>query len=71
MENTKFKVPVVYSFSGEFFISAPSQAMAEKYAEKHCGLTLGPVHSTLPEGDVDWSFSSHPAKIVGRAALVK
>ena len=71
MKNRKFKVPVVYSFSGEFFISAPSQAMAEKYAENHCGLTLGPVHSTLQETDVDWSFSSHPAKKVGRAAPVK
>jgi len=69
MENKKFRIPVRYIFTGEFFITAPSQAAAEKYAEKYCGVVLGHVHSTLPDEDVNWNFSNHPDSKVGNAVL--
>lgn len=69
MNKKKFRIPVSYIFTGEFFISASSQAVAEKFAEKHCGVVLGHVHSTLPDEDVNWNFSNHPDSKVGNAVL--
>ena len=71
VQNKKFRIPVAFSFKGEFFVAAPSQTVAEKYVKKHCGLTIGKIHSTLPEGDVDWNFDSHPARKVGCAKPIR
>ena len=62
----KYKIPMAFEFTGEFSIEAPSLAVAKQYALQHCGLTIGTVHSTLPADQVDWSFSCHPTKKVGR-----
>lgn len=67
MANKKrYKVPVVFEFTGTFSIEAPSLAAAKQYALQHCGLTIGTVHSTLPADQVDWSFSCHPTKKIGK-----
>ena len=71
IQNNKFRIPVVFSFKGEFLVAAPSQSVAEKDVKEHCGLTIGDIHSTLPEGDVDWNFDCHPARKVGRAAPIR
>lgn len=62
----RYKVPVVFEFTGAFSIEAPSLAAAKQYALHHCGLTIGTVHSTLPADQVDWSFSCHPTKKIGK-----
>jgi hypothetical protein len=62
----RYKVPVVFEFAGVFSIEAPSLEAATQYALHHCGLTIGTVHSTLPPDQVDWSFSCHPTKKVGK-----
>ena len=62
----RYMIPVSFEFSGEFSIEASSLATARQYAQHHCGLTIGTVHSTLPADQVDWSFSCHPTKKVGR-----
>ena len=62
----RYKVPVVFEFTGTFSIEAPSLAAARRSAQHHCGLTIGTVHSTLPADQVDWSFSCHPTKKVGK-----
>ena len=62
----RYKIPVIFEFDGAFSIEAPSLAAARQYAQQHCGLTIGTVHSTLPADQVDWSFSCHPAKKVGK-----
>ena len=62
----RYKVPVVFEFAGEFSIEASSLSAAKQYALQHCGLTIGTVHSTLPANQVDWSFSCHPTKKVGK-----
>jgi len=65
----KYKIPVIFEFSGEFEIVAPSLSAAKQHAEQHCGLTLGNVHSTLPTDQVEWSFSCHPTQKVGKGCL--
>ena len=62
----RYKVPVVFEFAGEFSIEAPSLAAAKEYALQHCGLIIGTMHSTVPADQVDWSFSCHPTKKVGK-----
>lgn len=61
-----YDVPTKFVFSGTFRIKAESQEQAEEYVQKHCGLVIGEeIHSSLPDGDVDWMFNSHPEKIIG------
>ena len=67
----KYKIPVIFEFSGEFEIVAPSLSAAKQHAEQHCGLTLGTVHSTLPPDQVEWNFSCHPTKKVGKGCRCK
>jgi hypothetical protein len=62
----RYKIPVIFEFTGAFSIEAPSLASAKQYALQHCGLTIGMVHSTLPADQVDWSFSCHPTKKIGK-----
>ena len=62
----KYNIPVGFEFSGEFNIEAPSFATARQYAQHHCGLTIGTVHLTSPADQIDWSFSCHPTKKVGK-----
>ena len=66
MNMKRYNIPVTFEFSGEFSIDAPSLAAARQYALHHCGLNIGTVHSTLPADQVDWSFSCHSTKKVGR-----
>lgn len=61
-----YKVPVTFSFSGTFFITASSSNNAREKAEQHCGLVMGGgIHSSLPIEDVDWDFPFHPEKKTG------
>ena len=62
----RYNIPVIFEFAGAFSIEAASLATARQYAQHHCGLTIGTVHSTLPADQVDWSFSCHPTKKVGK-----
>ncbi len=62
----RYKVPVVFEFAGEFSIEAASLATARQCVQHHCGLTIGTVHSTLPADQVDWNFSCHPTKKIGK-----
>ncbi len=71
VQNKNFIIPVTFLFKGEFFIAAPSQKEAKRYVKEHCGLSIGEIHSTLPEGDVDWNFDCHPARKVGCAKPIR
>ena len=61
----KYRVPVTYKFEGYFDIEADNEAEAVEFASKHCGLTIGEVHSTLNDEDVDWNFPVHPEEEFG------
>ena len=71
IQSEKFRISVAFSFEGEFFVVASSRAEAEKNVQEHCGLTIGEIHSTLPEGDVHWNFPSHPTRKVGCAHPIR
>jgi hypothetical protein len=61
----QYAVKTRFSFTGNFFIKAESEAQAKEYAEKHCGLVIGgDIHSTLPNDEVDWDFPVHPVETV-------
>lgn len=62
----KYKVPVKAVFEGFFVLEANSTAQAREFTEKHCGILLGHIHSTLDDDDVDWEFGVHPEKQIGR-----
>ena len=66
MNMRRYKIPVVFEFAGEFCIEAASLETARHCVQHHCGLTLGTVHSTLPAYQVEWSFSCHPTKKIGK-----
>lgn len=61
----KYRVYTQFVFSGYFDVEADSVTGAESNVTEHCGLVLGgDIHSSLPDEDVDWSFSVHPDKEV-------
>lgn len=51
---------VTYSFTGTSTIRANSKGEAARDLSKHCCLLAGPMHSTLPDTEVDWDFPIHP-----------
>jgi len=66
----QYAVKTRFVFEGCFFINAGNKAQAEEYVEKHCGLVLGgDIHTTLPDGIVDWDFPVHPNKSTGKIKL--
>lgn len=70
MPNKQYRIPVQYIFEGEFVILAQSKEIAEKNVTEHCGVVLGSVQSTLPDGEVDWDIPMFPIKKMGRARIV-
>jgi hypothetical protein len=68
----QYAVKTRFTFTGTFFITARNKNEAKEFVEKHCGLTLGgTIHSTLPDGGVNWDFPVHPEKSVGRISVGK
>lgn len=66
MNMKRYNIPVIFEFSGAFSIEAPSLSAARQNVLQHCGLTISTVHSTLPADQVDWSFSCHSTRRVGK-----
>lgn len=62
-----YKVPVTFTFKGVFEIKAEDAVEAREDIEKHVGLVLGgDIHHTLMDEDIDWEFSVHPDKKIGK-----
>lgn len=56
-----FDVSVDVSFRGTFRVEAATEEAAVTITKEHCSIVLaGGVHSSLPEGSVDWDFPIHP-----------
>lgn len=59
-------VPVTFTFEGVFKVKARSREEAVEFVEKHCGMAMDSgIHSSLPEGTIDWEFPCHPEKEIG------
>jgi len=63
----KYIVKTQFIFEGNFFVNADDKYQAKEYIEKQCGLTLrNGIHSTLSDDVIDWDFSMHSIKQIGR-----
>lgn len=61
----KYNIKVRFTFEGEVKITAPSKQIAREYVEKHFGMTIGNLHTSLNEDEIhDWEFPVHPEKKV-------
>ena len=58
----KYTVPTSFIFNGHFIVEADSREAAEDLVKQHCALTLGSIHSSLPDKSVDWDFPIYPEK---------
>lgn len=64
----KFTIPVTFTFSGAFEVIAEDSDEARDKVKHSCGMTtIGGIHSTLPDEDIDWNFPVHPEKAIGSA----
>ena len=66
-----FDVKVRFVFEGTFRIRGTSVSEVRENASKNCGMTVGNISSTLDSNDVDWDFSYHPEKHIGRIKRVQ
>ena len=57
----RFLVYTQYVFDGVFDVVAESNEEARQKVLQNCGLVMGgSIHSTLPDDEVNWAFSTHP-----------
>ena len=56
-----YRVRTQYIFDGVFEILAESEEDARQKVLQSCGLVMGgSIHSTLPDEEINWAFSTHP-----------
>ena len=56
-----YRVRTQYIFEGVFEVFANSKEDAQQKVLQDCGLVMGgSIHSTLPNEEINWAFSTHP-----------
>ena len=72
MKKQRFLVYTEYIFDGVFDVVAESKEEARQKVLQHCGLVMGgSIHSTLPDDEVNWAFSTSPEVRTGRITIQK
>ena len=67
MKKKVYRVRTQYVSEGVFEVVAESREEARQKVIQDCGLVMGGnVHSTLPEEEINWAFSTHPDVRTGR-----
>lgn len=67
MKKKVYRVQTQYIFEGVFEVVAESREEARQKVIQDCGLAMGgDIHSTLPDEEVNWTFSIHPKIRTGR-----
>ena len=67
-----YRVRTQYIFDGVFEILAESEEDARQKILQNCGLVMGgSIHSTLPDEEINWAFSTHPEVKVTRVTIQK
>ena len=67
-----YRVRTLYIFEGVFELVAENKEDARQKVLQDCGLVMGgSIHSTLPYGEVNWAFSTHPDVRVGKISQQK
>lgn len=65
-----YRVWTQYVFEGVFEVVAESKEEARQKVRQNCGLVMGGnIHSTLPDEEVNWAFSTHPDVKTGRITI--
>lgn len=67
-----YRVKTQYIFEGVFEVLADSKEDAQQKVLQDCGLVMGgSIHSTLPDEEINWAFSTHPEVKVTRITIQK
>ena len=67
-----YRVRTQYTFEGMFEVLADSKENARQKVLQDCGLVMGgSIHSTLPDEEINWAFSTHPEVKVTRVTIQK
>ena len=70
MKKKVYRVRTQYVFEGVFEVVAESREGARQKVIQDCGLVMGKnVHSTLPDEEINWVFSTHPEVRTGRITV--
>ena len=70
MKKKVYRVRTHYIFEGMFEVVAESKEEARQKVRQNCGLVMGGnIHSTLPDEEVNWAFSTHPDVKTGRITI--
>ena len=68
----RFLVYTQYVFDGVFDVVAESKKEALQKVLQNCGLVMGgSIHSTLPDEEINWAFSTHTEVKTGRIIVQK
>ncbi|WP_279055805.1 hypothetical protein [Hoylesella timonensis] len=72
MKKKFYRVRTQYIFDGVFDVVAESKEEARQKVLQNCGLVMGgSIHSTLPDDEVNWAFSTFPEVRTGRITIQK
>ena len=70
MKKRGYRIRTQYISEGVFEVVAESREEARQKVIQDCGLVMGGnVHSTLPEEEINWAFSTHPDVKTGRITI--
>ena len=70
MKKIIYRVRTQYIFEGVFDVVAESKEDARQKVIQNCGMVMGGnVHSTLPDEEINWAFSTHPEVRMGRITV--
>ncbi|WP_102285032.1 hypothetical protein [Metaprevotella massiliensis] len=70
MKKKVYRVRTQYVFDGVFDVVAKSKEEARQKVLQDCGLVMGgSIHSTLPDDEINWAFSTHPEVRMGRITI--
>ena len=72
MKKKVYRVRMQYIFEGVFDVVAESKEDARQKVLQHCGLVMGgSIHSTLPDEEINWAFSTQPEVKTTRIIIQK
>ena len=72
MKKKVYRVRMQYIFEGVFDVVADNKEEARQKILHNCGLVMGgSIHSTLPDEEINWAFSTHPEVKTTRIIIQK
>lgn len=70
MKKRVYRVRTQCIFEGVFEVVAESKEEARQKVRQNCGLVMGGnIHSSLPDEEVNWAFSTHPDVKTGQITI--